>query len=139
MASVKVTERIAASADRVWELFADFGGLQRFSAGIESVTVVGEGVGAVRTVKLPGGMTLRERLESFDPAARTLQYAIVGEHPMPFTGYLSTVRVRSDGGAAQIEWSGEFTPKPGMQDQAAQIVESVYRGGIKGIQKTLGG
>jgi hypothetical protein len=138
VASVKVTDRIEASADRVWELLADFGGLQRFSAGIESVNVVGEGVGAVRTVTLPGGLTLQERLESFDGAARTLQYAVIGESPLPFSGYLATIRVTEDGGAAQIEWSGEFQPAPGAEGQAAQIVEGVYRGGIKGLKKALG-
>ena len=45
MASVKVSERIEASADAVWNLFRDFGGIQRFSKEIQSVTVEGEGVG----------------------------------------------------------------------------------------------
>jgi hypothetical protein len=139
MASVKVTDRIEASADRVWDLVGDFGGIQRFSAGIESVSVAGEGVGAVRTITLPGGMSLHERLEARDPATRTLQYAIVGDHPMPFTGYLATIRVTEDGAAAQIEWSGELTPKPGAEAQAKTIVENVYKSGIAGVKKALRG
>jgi carbon monoxide dehydrogenase subunit G len=138
MASVKVTDRIEASADRVWDLLGDFGGIQRFSAGIESVSVAGEGVGAVRTVTLPGGMSLQERLEARDPATRTLSYSIVGEHPMPFTDYLATIRVTEDGAGAQVEWGSEFAPKAGAESQAAQIVEGVYRGGIKGVKKALG-
>ena len=137
MASVKVTDRIEASADRVWDLVADFGGIQRFAAGIESVSVAGEGVGAVRTITLPGGTTLQERLETRDPATRTLQYAIVGEHPMPFTTYLATIRITEDGPAARIEWSGELTPKPSAEAQAKTIVESVYQSGIAGLKKAL--
>ncbi|HVH06019.1 MAG TPA: SRPBCC family protein [Myxococcota bacterium] len=137
MASVKVTDRIEASADRVWDLVGDFGGIQRFSAGIESVSVAGEGVGAVRTITLPGGMSLHERLEARDPATRTLQYSIVGAHPMPFSDYLATIRLTEEGAATQIEWSSDFAPKPGAEGQAATIIEGIYRGGIAGLKKAL--
>ena len=50
MVSVKVSERVEAAADAVWDLFRDFGGVQRFSAGIEKVEVTGTGIGAVRTL-----------------------------------------------------------------------------------------
>ena len=66
MGSVKVVETVSAGADRVWELFRDFGGISRFSQGIDSCTVEGEGVGAVRTLTMGGGLKLQERLEAFD-------------------------------------------------------------------------
>ena len=72
MVSVKVSERIEATADQVWELFRDFGGVQRFSAGIEKVEVTGACLGAVRTLSLPGGVSLQERLEAFDDRGRRL-------------------------------------------------------------------
>ena len=43
MINVKVSDRVAASADAVWDLLRDFGGIQRYSAGIESCSVEGEG------------------------------------------------------------------------------------------------
>jgi len=138
MASVKVTDRIAASADRVWDLVRDFGGIQRFASNIESVSVQGEGVGAVRTVTLPGGMSLQERLEACDDATRTFQYAIVGSHPLPFDDYLATIRLCEDGEGCQIEWSSQFAPRAGAESQASAIVESIYRGGIAGMKKALG-
>ena len=69
MGSVKVVENVNASADRVWELFRDFGGISRFSQGIDSCTVEGEGVGAVRTLTMGGGLKLQERLESGNVSA----------------------------------------------------------------------
>ena len=138
MASVKVTDRIDASADRAWDLVRDFGGIQRYASAIESVNVVGEGVGAVRTVTLPGGLTLQERLEALDERARTLQYSIIGSHPFPFEGYLATMRLAEDGDGCQIEWSGTFTPRAGSEDQAAGMVEGIYRAGIAGLKKALG-
>jgi len=73
MASIKVTERIGAKAEAVWDLFRDFGGVQRYSPQIEGCSVEGEGIGAVRTLTLPGGLELQERLEAFDDAAQCIE------------------------------------------------------------------
>jgi carbon monoxide dehydrogenase subunit G len=137
MASVKVTDRIEASADRVWELVRDFGGIQRWAAGIESVSVSGEGVGAVRTITM-GTLSLQERLEALDDRSRTLSYSIVGDHPLPFGDYLATIRLAEDGDGCQVDWSSTFTPRAGADAQAAGMVEGIYRGGIAGLKKALG-
>jgi carbon monoxide dehydrogenase subunit G len=139
MASVTVADRIAASTDRVWALVRDFGGLQRWAAGIESVSVSGEGVGAVRTLSMAGGLTLQERLEAIDERTRTLSYAIVGSHPLPFDDYLATIRLAEDGDGCQVDWSSTFTPRAGAEAKAAAMVEGIYRGGIAGLKKALGG
>ena len=98
MASVKVSERIEASADAVWDLFRDFGGIQRFSKEIQSCTVEGQGVGAVRTLTL-GALSLKERLEAFDDPGRRLQYSIIAG-PLPLADYLATIQVSEEGDAA---------------------------------------
>jgi hypothetical protein len=136
MGSVKVVETVNASADRVWELFRDFGGITRFSQGIESCTVEGEGLGAVRTIAM-GALKLQERLEAFDDGGRTLSYAIIGDHPLPFDNYLSTIKVVDQGDACTVEWSSTYDPK-GTEDQASGIIQGIYKGGIAGIKKALG-
>ena len=137
MVSVKVSERVEASADRVWELFRDFGGIQRFSSGFEKVEVSGSGIGAVRTITLPGGAALQERLEAFDERGRKLQYAIVGG-PIPVANYLATIEVKDEGKACRIDWSSHFEPKGIGDDQARAMIEGVYKSGIAGVKKALG-
>jgi carbon monoxide dehydrogenase subunit G len=138
MVSVKVSERVEASADAVWELFRDFGGIQRYSAGFEKVEVAGAGIGAIRTITLPGGAALQERLEAFDDRGRRLQYAIVGG-PIPVSGYLATIEVKDEGPqACRIDWSSHFETKGITEDQGRAMIESVYKGGIAGIRKALG-
>jgi carbon monoxide dehydrogenase subunit G len=137
MVSVKVSERVEASADRVWELFRDFGGIQRFTSGFEKVEVSGSGIGAVRTITLPGGAALQERLEAFDDRGRKLQYAIVGG-PIPVANYLATIEVKDEGKACRIDWSSHFEPKGISEDQARAMIEGVYKGGIAGVKKALG-
>jgi carbon monoxide dehydrogenase subunit G len=138
MVSVKVSERVEASADAVWELFRDFGGIQRYSAGFEKVEVAGSGIGAIRTITLPGGAALKERLEAFDDRGRRLQYAIVGG-PIPVSGYLATIEVKDEGSkACRIDWSSHFETKGITDEQGRGMIEGVYKGGIAGIRKALG-
>lgn len=137
MASAKVSERVEASAERVWGLLGDFGGIDRFSDAIEKCTVEGEGVGARRTLSM-GAISLVERLEAFDGPGRRLQYSIV-EGPLPMENYLATIEVREDGtDACTVDWSGSFDPKGISDEQAVAMVEGIYKGGIKGVKKTLG-
>jgi len=137
MGSVKVVDSVAASADRVWALLRDFGGIHRFARGIESCEVQGEGVGAVRTLGMQGGLRIQERLEAFDDAGRSLSYAIIGANPLPFDRYLSTVKVVEEPGGCSVEWSGSYDAK-GPEADVSRMVEGIYRGGIKGIKRALG-
>ncbi len=134
---VQVSEQVAAPADSVWGLLADFGGVARYSPGIERCEVRGEGVGAVRTLTLPGGSTLEERLESLDPAARRLSYSIVSG-PIPVKNYLATIEVREDGEGCRIDWGSRFEPVGLDDDRARSLIEGVYRGAIAGVRKALG-
>src|SRR5438874_13799848 len=108
MSEVKVTETVAASAARVWEVLGDFGGgLQWGGKMLQSCTVEGSGVGAVRRIGLPGGGEIGERCEAYDAAARSLSYSIVGKSAVPIRNYFSTVKVIEQGpNACRIDWHG---------------------------------
>jgi carbon monoxide dehydrogenase subunit G len=139
MAEVKVSEELEASADAVWTLLSDFGGIAKWGGGIEGCTVEGEGVGAVRTITVGGGASIQERLESCNDAERTFSYAIIGKSPLPVSDYLSTVVVTALGASrARVDWSSTFEPTGVPAEQAQGIIRGVYEGGIKGLKRTLG-
>ncbi len=139
MSEVKVSEEVGASAEAVWKLLRDFGGIQKWAAGIESCSVDGEGIGAVRTLGVAGGASLQERLEAFDDQRRTFSYSIIGASPLPVTDYLSKVEVTQTGpDSSRVDWSASFEPKGISEEQAQQIVRGIYTGGIDGLKKTLG-
>ena len=138
MVEVQVSEVVEAPAEQVWALLSDFGGVARYSPGIEGCEVRGEGVGAVRALRLPGGATLEERLESLDPAARRLSYSIVSG-PIPVKNYLATIAVREEGGGCRIDWGSRFEPVGLDDDRARSMIEGVYRGGIAGVRRALAG
>ena len=140
MASVKVTDRIEASADQVWDLVRDFGGIQRFAPAIESVSVQGEGIGAVRTITLPGGVAApgapRGPRRS-DRARSATRSSGATRCPSTSTSRRSACRrtekaVRSSGAAASRRGAER-------RAQATGMVEGIYRSGIAGIKKALGG
>jgi hypothetical protein len=121
----------------VWVLLRDFGRPDRYSGQIEACSLEGEGVGAVRTLSLPGGLSIQERLEALDDAGRRLQYSIVAG-PLPLENYLATIHVSEDGDGCRVAWSSTFDPKGIPESQAAGLVEGIYRGGIAGLRKALG-
>lgn len=139
MAEVLVEEEVAAPAARVWELVRGFGDIQEWASGIESCSVEGEGVGAVRTIGVPGGLSLQERLESYDEAGRSFGYAIIGDNPLPFSDYHSVFQVKETGpDRCAIEWRGKFEASPDGVAQAEGIVRGIYTGGIASLKKKLG-
>ncbi|MCG8591290.1 MAG: SRPBCC family protein [Proteobacteria bacterium] len=138
MAEVNVSDEIAAPVADVWKLIRDFGGVGKWGS-VEKCEVEGEGVGAVRTLTMPGGLSLQERLESFDEAQHQFSYSILEPCPLPVTGYLSTVTLSAAGDACHIDWNGRFEPNGSVpEDQVKGMVQGIYTGGIKAMKKALG-
>jgi hypothetical protein len=140
MTEVKVSETIAAPAAKVWELLGDFGGVTKWGGSmLQSCTVEGSGVGAVRHIGLPGGMEIHERCEAYDAIGRSLTYSIVGKSPIPIKGYESTCRVCEMGpNECRVDWNGTFEPDGATEEQTQGMVRGIYTGGIAGVKKLLG-
>lgn len=139
MTTVTVTENINASADRVWAVLSDFGGI-KVGGPITSVEVEGKGVGMVRTLGLGGGKVV-ERLDRFDPSARVFAYSIINDDcPLPVSGYSATVQITDNGnGTCKVDWTGRFEPKGASEADASKVVEGIYRGGIAAARQATAG
>jgi hypothetical protein len=138
MGHARVEEEIAAGAAAVWALVRDFGGIQRWNDGLTSCAADGDGVGAVRTIKM-GDLTIRERLEKLDEANRSLSYSIV-EGPVPAKNYLATIDLSAAGpNRTRVVWSSTFEPAGATDEQLVQLFEAIYRQGIAGLRKAAGG
>lgn len=136
---VLVTEELQASGEAVWELVRGFGEIMKWSGGaIESVSVEGDGIGAVRTIGIAGGAQLQEKLEAYDDAKRSFSYSFVGKLLLPVDDYYATMTI-IDTGANQcrVEWGSTFTPNGVDEEQARGMVEGIYKNGIAGIKNAL--
>lgn len=142
MVQVQVRGRIDASADAVFRDVSDFGNLARLDV-VESCTVAGSGVGAVRTVVFADAKLGRvvERLEAHDPERRTLSYSIINDDcALPVEDYLATVTVVPDGpGACMLEWGSAFRLKGMEEADARRMFEGFYREAIDVARRAVGG
>ena len=139
MASVSKTTRINASADAVWEVVRDFEGVAEWIGPVTDCTMVGEGVGAVRTVTLEGGAEVQERLEALDDAERSLSYSIVSS-PLPIENYLATIHVAAaSDDECEVTWSATFDVAPAAEAEMKALVEGVFQAGFDGLKQLLGG
>ncbi len=135
MAKIAVTEEYAVTADAVWERMADFGSMG-WMPGVESCTLEGEGVGAVRSVSM-GPMTIKERLETFDAGGRTLSYSII-EGPLPAENYLATITVSEQSGGCRVDWTATFDLPEGVDEAAiAPAVAGGYGGALRALKREL--
>ena len=139
MAKIAVEADYAASAAKVWEKLGDFGGIGGWMPGVAKCELAGTGVGATRTIAM-GPMKVVERLESFDPKARTLSYSIV-EGPMPTKDYLATIVVRETGpGRCHVDWTASFELPPGLaEEQVRPALEGAYGGALKALRPLVEG
>jgi carbon monoxide dehydrogenase subunit G len=135
MAKIEVNREYTASADAVWERLADFGNMS-WMPGVESCSLEGQGVGAVRAISM-GPMTIKERLESFDAGGRKLTYSIV-EGPLPTENYLATITVSEQGSGCRVDWTATFDLPEGIDEGAiAQAVSGSYGGALKALEQEL--
>ena len=132
---------IAAPADRVWALLADFGNIQSWwpqdrGLRIERVTLEGEGIGMVRHIYNQGvPQCASERLDLLDPQSFTLVLSIVGQRPGGITAYVATSRLVPLGTAAcRMEHRAMVTTLPGRERAVERFLQQAYADMFAGLQ-----
>jgi hypothetical protein len=134
----KVSNKIIihAPADAIWRLISDFGAASQHLAGIVHCTVVGAGVGALRTLTHVDGGTIVERLEALDQNARRLSYALLTD--TPFGDCLTTMAVRDLGlDQAELAWSAAFEPDGLPASEATELMEGALSANCLALKQFL--
>ena len=134
-----VERTVPLSRGEFFARLADFGGIDKFMPEIESVEMRGDGVGAVRTVRIKGIPTgMEERLEALVDG-RLLSYSIINETPLPMERYHAVVELDdAPGGGTRVRWSSNWVAK-GVDDATVRdMLVGLYERLIAGIAGTLG-
>ena len=139
MTTVTVSEDINGKAAAVWAALSDFGGI-KVGGPITSFTTQGKGVGMVRTIGMGGGKVV-ERLDTHDATKMVFAYSITNaDCPLPVSSYSATVQITAKGAdKCNVTWTGTFQPKGASEADAAKVVEGIYKGGIAGARRAVGG
>ncbi len=118
---------IDGSADDVWALVGDFGGIATWMPGMESCRVEGED-----RILETMGMTITEHLVAKDDDARALTYSIVGG--VPIESHQAVITVTPTGDSAHVTWAVDATP-----DEMADLMTGVYQGALDELKKRIEG
>jgi mxaD protein len=118
---------IDASADDVWAVIGDFGGIGSWMPGIESCRVEGDD-----RILVTMGMEITERLVSKDDAARVLTYSITNGAPVET--HQGVITVTPTGATSQVTWDVDATP-----DEMAEVMTSIYQQALEALKAKVGG
>jgi carbon monoxide dehydrogenase subunit G len=122
MAAGEVEVTVDATPDAVWAMLGDFGGIEKYFPGIESLRLEGDD----RIIGM-FGMEIREHLVSRDDATRSLTYSVIDG--VPVESHRATVTVTPDGDGSKVTWAYEVTP-----DEMAPIFGDTYKGALAQVE-----
>ncbi|HWD52853.1 MAG TPA: SRPBCC family protein [Acidimicrobiales bacterium] len=123
MAQGQAAIDIDRSADEVWAVIGDFGGIGDWMPGIDSCRVEGED----RILEMMG-MVLTERLVSKDDSARVLTYSIT--EGAPVETHQAVITVTPTGSTSQVAWDVDSTP-----DEMAEVMATIYQQSLEALKK----
>ena len=132
MSIVVVSTVIDAPVEQVWHRMGDFAGWHTWLPRIVDTTMDpgqdGAPVGAVRTLLLADGDSVRERLVAKDEHAHTFAYEFDGPHRVPVSRYVGRVRMEAvtTTGQTYVHWSGDFDSAAADEDKAGSIFTRIY-------------
>ena len=135
MAEIRLTARLAAPADDVWNLIGGFNALPDWQPATAASTLSADG--RVRRVTMAAGGTVVQEL--LEEGEHFHTYAM-SESPFPVTAYSAILRVRPDAGgeACILEWTSRFEPAGVSEDEAVTAIETVHRKGIANLVRIFG-
>jgi hypothetical protein len=136
MADVSTSEDVEMSADGVWNVIGDFGGIRKWAVLVQSESVEDTPSGRVRTLVMPEARVVKERLVVKSQYSYT--YAMVDRPEM--ADYRSTVAVVPlDEKHCRIELIMHMSPAGGQTDEeiTARYTRNL-RGNLRAMKKALG-
>lgn len=116
MHEVRASRVIDAPKSTVWAVLDDFGGVSKYSPGVEDSGIVDgpdTGVGAVRECRLDGGGRIAEEIVEYDEGSSfTVNFVDMGDFPMKENIVELAVR-EIEPNRTDVTMTGRFTPKFG--------------------------
>ncbi len=136
MADVSTFEDVNLSANTVWNVIGDFGGIRKWAVLVASGSVEDTPSGKVRTLVMPEDRVVKERLVTQSQYSYT--YAMVDRPEM--ADYRSTVAVVPlDQAHCRIELIMHMTPAEGQtEDKITARYTRNLRGNLRAMKKALG-
>jgi hypothetical protein len=119
MPHASASRTLKVSADRAWDLMADWGDTS-WIPGPEKTELVESAAGKTRRLHLPGMDPIEETLVQEDASKRELHYTIAPSPLVPFEDYRGRAVVDPlPGGICRVTWDCSFSGSELPEDEAA--------------------
>ncbi len=140
MARARHVRQISAPADKVFGIVAGWANLTTTMRGTVKKSVLDD-AGYIRSLTLPDGSILRERLLRYDAARRIQEYEIIDERDngVPMKNYVARIKVTPEGTRrCVVNWSSTFEPKRGKTaDECREMILGVYTLGCDSTERLV--
>lgn len=134
---VSETATYSASADEVWDVVKQFGGLEKWHPWFATTSTYGEdGVFYRRIVTHDGGWAL-ETLDEFSWSEKSYTYSVVGG-VFPLANYTATLKVTSAGSGSEVNWSSSFDAVGMPDEDVRKLIIDAYQAGFESVGKLVG-
>lgn len=131
MSKISVVKSISATPAQVWAVIGNPFELDQWHPAIASLTA-GD---ATRTLTLPDGAVIHEKILARDEGAMSYDYAIT-ESPLPIKDYRSKLSVQATDGGAVVTWEGSFEPLAAQAEMEA-TVQGLYEAGLSALEASF--
>ncbi len=127
MVEFRISRNVDVSALKAWQLLENFGDIS-WAPGIEKVEQLGDGIGMIRRIYMPGMEPIDEQLLERNAEKMWFKYAIPRGLPMPMSDYTAEGKVVDLGdGRCRLEWLGRCEPNEGLTEEDAEnVLEQTY-------------
>ncbi|CAA0104366.1 Uncharacterised protein [BD1-7 clade bacterium] len=129
--------QINATANRVWCILDDFGGLDKFSVGVQKSLIVGNketGIGAVRYCMFNDGSSLHEEIVEYEPHKHFR--LVLSEFTLPMESVSASFRVEPlSETTCEVKMEMDFVMKLGLLGRLMGVV--LIRPLMKSVHKKL--
>ncbi|HXZ84601.1 MAG TPA: SRPBCC family protein [Myxococcota bacterium] len=137
---IELSQHVAASRERVFDLYSDWVGWTRW-AGVKEVVLRQEGdpppngLGAIRVIRARG-MAIEEEITAFERPARIGYRLIAGA---PIREHAGEVRFEAEGTGTRLTWSIRFRPLvPGTGWLLRALLQREIRSVLGGLAEHSG-
>ena len=129
-----VEKTLPIPRSEVFAMFYDFGGIKKILPdAVASCECIGDGVGALRTIKLADGGTVVERMEVAHDET-VFAYSIITNDALPVENYCAVVTLEDVGNGTRVTYGSNWNPTDAPEDEVRDSLEGLYTAILAGME-----
>lgn len=133
---VKRSVDINGTAASAWKVIGEFCSIAKWHPVVATCEESEADGATFRTLTTTDGAVLYEKLLDHSDDTMSYTYEIV-DSPLPVANYVSTLKVRTAGYGAAIDWTGQFDAAGASDQEAIDAIGGIYKAGLTALTKEL--